>query len=713
VKQLVQSYRTGELKVTDVPAPRVTSGCVLVGTRVSLISSGTEKQLMDLAKASLAGKAMARPDLVRRVMGSLRREGVRTTIEKVIAKLDTPIPLGYSIAGEVIEVGRNISGFAVGDRVACGGASLANHAEINAVPKNLTVPIPAGVDDEDASFVTLGAIALQGLRQAAPTLGEGIVVMGLGLIGLLTVQLLKANGCRVLGFDPNPERAALARALGADLVVSSDLGTAVAGFTGGQGADVVIITAATKSNEPINKAAEVSRLKGRIVVVGMVGMTIDREIFYKRELELKLSMSYGPGRHDPEYEQEGHDYPLPYVRWTERRNMEAFLALIAEGKVTPKRLITHRFAIAKAEQAYQLMERGEPHLAMLLTYPEGIAPKLERRIERGKIASTSSGGVAFIGLGNYAKGVLLPAFQKVGGVKLTAVVTATGMSAGHAGERYGFPTIATNASAALSDPNTDIVVIATPHDTHAELACAALCAGKHVFCEKPLALDAKGLDNVETAARGAPGILSVGFNRRFAPLLVKAKAALVPRSGPLVMLYRVNAGTVPQDNWIQRGEGGSRIIGEVCHFIDALTFLAGSLPIEAQAVAARGHDDAISILIRLADGSTGTIIYSSLGDAAVAKEYIEIFAAGRVIQLNDFRRLNVTIAGRSTTTRCAQDKGQHALVAAFLGATRGERDAPIPLLELKTVTETTFAIEEALRTGKSIMINPAEPQWAR
>jgi polar amino acid transport system substrate-binding protein len=708
VKQLVQSYRTGELKVADVPVPRAGAGCVLVATRVSLISSGTEKQLMDLAKASLAGKAMARPDLVRRVVRSVRREGVRPTIEKVFAKLDTPIPLGYSIAGEVIEVGRNISGFAVGDRVACAGASLANHAEINAIPKHLTVPIPAGVDDEDASFVTLGAIAMQGVRQAVPTLGERFVVMGLGLIGLLTVQLLRANGCRVLGFDPNSTRADLARSLGADMVVSSDLLTAVARFTGDQGADAVIITAATKSNEPINTAAEVSRLKGRIVVVGMVGMSIDREPFYKRELELKLSMSYGPGRHDPEYEQGGHDYPLPYVRWTERRNMEAFLGLVADGKVTTKHLITHRFAIAKAEKAYQLMERGEPHLAMLLAYPVGAAFKLERRIERAKISCTNGVGVAFIGLGNYAKGVLLPAFQKVGGVKLTTIVTSTGVSAGHAGEKYGFATIATDASAALSDPATDVVVIATRHDTHAELVCAALSAGKHVFCEKPLALDAEGLDKIEAAAREAPGILSVGFNRRFAPLLVRAKVALEPRSGPLVMLYRVNSGAVPQDSWIKRAEGGGRIVGEVCHFIDALTFLASSLPIEVQAVSARGHDDAVSVLIRFCDGSTGTIVYSSLGDGAIAKEYIEVFAAGRVVQLDDYRCLTVTMAGKSKTTKGAQDKGQQALVSAFLAATRGEPATPIPLLELKAVTETTFAIEEALRTGASVGVDMAE-----
>jgi polar amino acid transport system substrate-binding protein len=706
VKQVVQSYRTGELKVAEVPAPGAGAGGLLVATRVSLISAGTEKQLMDLAKASLAGKAMARPDLVRRVVRNVRRDGLMPTVEKVLAKLDTPIPLGYSIAGEVLEVGRGVSHYAVGDRIACAGAALANHAEINAVPKNLAVPVPAGVDDEDASFVTLGAIALQGVRQAAPTLGERFVVMGLGLIGLLTVQLLKANGCRVLGFDPNSDRAALARELGADMAISEGLIEAASGFTGGYGADAVIITASTKSSEPLNQAAEISRLKGRIAAVGMVGMTIDREPFYKRELELKLSMSYGPGRHDPDYEISGHDYPLPYVRWTEQRNMEAFLNLVAEGKVTPKRLVTHRFPIGSAAAAYQLMERGEPHLAILLTYPgEERARALERRIAQ-KAAPRQSGasGVAFIGFGNYAKSVLLPAFRKVPGVALTTVVTSTGISAGHAGEKHGFSAIATEADAAFSDPSTDIAVIATRHDTHASLTEQALKAGKHVFCEKPLALGTEELSDALAAAEAAPGILTVGFNRRFAPLLLQAKAALEPRSGPLVMLYRVNAGAIPADSWLQRGEGGGRIIGEVCHFVDALTFLCGSLPIEVHAIAARGLPDAVSVLLRFACGSSGTIVYSSLGDPSIPKEYIEIFAGGRAIRLDDFVKLSVAKGGKSTYWKAAQDKGQRALVTAFVEAARGKAPPPIPLAEIAAVSEATLAIEESLRAGAPVEI---------
>jgi predicted dehydrogenase len=701
--QVEQNYRTGDLKVAEVPVPRPGDGHLLVATRVSLISAGTEKQLLNLARTSLVGKAMARPDLVRQVMRNVRRDGVKPTIEKVFAKLDTPIPLGYSAAGTVLEVGRKVSGYAVGDRVACAGAGLANHAEFNVVPKHLSVPIPAGVEDEDASFVTLGAIAVQGVRLALPTLGERIVVMGLGLIGMLTVQLLKANGCRVLGFDPNPKRARLAEELGADVSVSDSFAETVAAFTGGIGADAVIVTASSKSSEPINAAAEVSRMKGRIVVVGMVGMSIDREPFYKRELELKVSLSYGPGRHDPAYELGGHDYPLPYVRWTEQRNMEAFLGLVAEGRVTPRRLVTHRFPIADAEQAYALMERGEPYLGIVLTYPGAGDHRLRRQIRPAPVrVCGGTNRVAFIGFGSYARGVLLPAIRKVEDVTLTGVVTSTGISARHASEKYGFVTAATDPAEVMAAADTDIVFIATRHDTHARLAADALRAGKHVFCEKPLALDAESLADVVAAAERAPGILSVGFNRRFAPLLQKAKIALTPRTGPLVMLYRINAGAMPSDSWIHREEGGGRILGEVCHFVDALTYLAGSLPVEVHAVAAQGTNDAVSLLFRFADGSTGTIVYSSLGDASVSKEYIEVFADGRVAQLDDFRLLTVTARGRRTVCRATQDKGQRNLVAAFFTATRGTGAAPIPLEEIVAVSETTFAVEESLRTGRPV-----------
>lgn len=705
MKQVEQSYRSGALRVAEVPAPRAAAGQVLVATRVSLISAGTERQLVNLAKASLAGKAMARPDLVRQVIGKAQREGIVPTIEKVFAKLDTPISLGYSLAGTVLEAGPGVDGLTARDRVACAGAGVANHAEINAVPKNLAVAIPEGVDDEAASFVTLGAIALQGVRVAAPTLGERVVVLGLGLIGLLTVQLLKANGCRVLGFDPAESRAALARRLGADVAVSAGLDEAAAGFTDGRGADAVIVTASTKSSDPVNDAARISRMKGRVIVVGLTGMSIDREPFYRRELDLRLSMSYGPGRYDPDYETAGHDYPFAYVRWTEQRNMQAFLELVAAGRVTPKDLVTHRFPIAEAEEAYRLMTGDGDALGILLTYPEQDPARIARRVVLAEPPAARSGEarIGFIGCGNYAKSVLLPALKKIEGARLTGVATASGVSARHAAERHGFGFAATDPEEILADEGTDTVFVVTRHSDHARSTIAALGRGKHVFCEKPLALTRGELSDVLAAAERAPGRLAIGFNRRFAPMMVEAKAALAGRAAPLVMLYRVNAGPVPPESWLKGAEGGGRIVGEVCHFVDALTYLAGAPSVEVQAVGAPGRDDAVSILMRMADGSTGTIVYSSIGDPGAPKEYLEVMGDGRLIRLEDFRRLTMTIRGRNSVRKASrQDKGQAGLLAAFLAATRSGGAAPIPLAELAAVTETTFAIEEALATGAAI-----------
>jgi polar amino acid transport system substrate-binding protein len=692
VKQVEQNYRSGVLRLIDAPVPRAGGGRNLVATRVSLISAGTEKQIIDLARSSLAGKAMARPDLVRKTLQKVRNEGLLPTVQKVFAKLDTPIPLGYSLAGIVVEAGKDAGGYAVGDRIACAGAAVANHAEYNAVPKNLSVRIPAGVDDEAASFVTIGAIALQGVRVANPTLGERVVVMGLGLIGQLTVQLLKANGCRVLGFDPNPARAKLAIEMGADVAVSDALDDAVRGFTDGYGADAVIVTASSKSSAPPNQAAEISRMKGRVVMVGLTGMEIDREPYYKRELDLRLSMSYGPGRHDPAYELEGHDYPLAYVRWTEQRNMQAFLELVAEGRVTPLKLVTHRFPIEQAEAAYKLMDGDEPYLAILLTYSDTPTP-IERSIPvASKKASVATGrGTGFIGFGNYAKSVLLPALKKAGNERLTTVVTSTGLSAHDAAERQGFAQAATDPQAVLGDADTDCVFIATRHDSHARLTVEALDAGKHVFVEKPLALTLDQLAVVQAAATGAPGVLTVGFNRRFAPMMVEAKAALANRGGPIAMHYRINAGHVPGDSWLHGSEGGGRIAGEACHFVDALTFLAGGPPIAVEAFRPDGVGDTVSAVLRFADGSTGTILYSSLGDSSLPKEYLEVFSSGLVIRLDDFRKLHITRGGKTTTKSVsAQDKGQAGLVKAFYAAARDGALPPIPLDELIAVSAATL-----------------------
>jgi len=697
VKQVEQNYRSGALRLIDAPAPGAGRGRNLVATRVSLISAGTEKQIIDLAKSSLAGKAMARPDLVRKTLQKVRQEGLIPTARKVFAKLDTPIPLGYSCAGEVVAAGSDAGGFAVGDRVACAGAGVANHAEYNAVPKNLSVRIPEGVSDEDASFVTLGAIALQGVRVTAPTLGERVVVLGLGLIGQLTVQLLKANGCRVLGFDPNPARAKLAEEMGADRAVTGDLDDAVAAFTGGHGADAVIVTASSKSSDPLNKAAEISRMKGRVVMVGLTGMAMDREPFYKRELDLRLSMSYGPGRYDPAYEVEGHDYPIAYVRWTEQRNMEAFLELIAAGRVTPSKLVTHRFPIAQAEAAYAMMDGDEPYLAILLTY-DAQPGTPARSVAVGKGAGNSAAGgdargSGFIGFGNYAKSVLLPALQKAGETRLTKVVTSTGISAHSAAERHGFAEASTDARALLDDPATDCVFVATRHDSHAALTIQALNAGKHVFVEKPLAMTHGELAEVAAAAEAAPGVLAVGFNRRFAPMVVQARAVLARSGGPLVMQYRINAGHIPGDSWVHGSEGGGRIVGEVCHFVDTLSALCGADPVSVEGVSPDGIGDSLAAVIRFADGSVGNILYASVGDPSLPKEYVEAFGRGVVVRLDDFRKLHIIQGGKTrTVSASAQDKGQAALVKAFYDAARHGADAPVALDTLVAVSAATLEL---------------------
>lgn len=699
MKQIEQNYRSGKLAVEEVPAPMMLPGTLLVQTSASLISSGTERQLVSLAKASLAGKAMARPDLVRKVLRNVGREGLWQTLTKVSAKLDTPIAMGYSLAGKVVQAGRDSGGLRAGDRVACAGAGFASHAELNAVPRNLVARIPDGVSDEQASFVALGAIALQAVRQASPLLGERVVVTGLGLLGLLCVQLLKANGCRVLGFDPDRRRAALALELGADQAVSDGLERATAAFTDGAGADAVIVCASAKSSEPVNLAAEISRLKGRVVVLGMVGLDLDRDAFYRRELDLRLSMSYGPGRYDPDYEEQGRDYPLAYVRWTEQRNMEAFLQLVADGRVTPEVLVSHRFPIEDGAAAYDIVTGGQPHLAVLLTY-SGAADPARAVLRAEARAAASALSVGFIGLGNYARSVLLPAVRKVAGADLRTVVTATGLTAHHVAAKYGFAAAATDSAVVLDDPGINIVFVATRHDTHAAYAAAALRAGKSVFCEKPMALGREELAEVAAAAADSPGILTVGFNRRFAPLVDEMREALRARTGPLLMAYRVNAGSVAPDSWIRGQAGGGRILGEVCHFVDLMSHLCASSPVEAYAIAGGGQEDAVSIQIRFADGSAGSILYSSLGDPAAPKEHLDVFAAGTVLHLSDFVRLDIFAGGRRRVVKQRQDKGQSRLVAAFLDAVKTGKHSPTPLAELVAVTAATFAIEASLLSGQ-------------
>ncbi len=706
MKQVIQNYRSGRLEVADIPVPELRPGSVLVKTAVSLISAGTERQLVNLAKASLIGKAVARPDLVRQVMRKVERDGIVETIGAVFSKLDTPIPLGYSLAGVVVDVHPTVTHLAAGDRVACAGAGHANHAEFNVVPKHLCVKLPQGVSNEDASFVTLGAIALQGLRQAEPTLGERVAVLGLGLIGQLTVQLLKANGCHVLGYDPDPNKAEMALELGADIAVTSGVEQAVRDFTAGVGADAVIVAASSKSSEPMRTAAEIARVKGRVVVVGQVGMDLVRDPFYRKELDLRLSMSYGPGRYDPAYEEQGHDYPIGYVRWTEERNLAAFLELVRAGKVTPAALVSHRFPIASAEEAYDLLESGSPCLGVLLNYPAD-AP-LTRRVALAPVPRTAARGemrVAMIGAGNFAKGVLIPALKKIPNVTLGGVVTSGGISARHAASKFGFAFAATDAASVIGDRETDAVVIATRHSSHATLARMALEAGKHVFCEKPLALSRDELAEVIAAAERSPGILTVGFNRRCAPQVRAIKEMLAGRAGPMMMSYRVNAGAVPATSWLVGAEGGGRVLGEVCHFVDTMCYLAGAPVTRVSASRLEAAADAIAATLTFADGSIGTILYTSVGDPSFPKERLEVFAADRVAVLDDFRSLTLSVAGKRRRKRAiSRDKGHRALLAAFVAAARGEGPPPMSLSEMVNVTAATFAIEDAMRTRAEMAV---------
>lgn len=702
----MQNYRSGHFEVAEVPVPMLREGFVLVRTRASLISAGTERQQVEFARASLPAKAAARPDLVRKALNKVRRDGVIETATALFARLDAPGPLGYSLSGVVVEVHRSVSDLAPGDRVACAGAGYANHAEFNAVPRNLCVRLPDDVGDEDAAFVTLGAIAMQGVRQAQPTLDERFAVIGLGLVGQLTVQLLKANGCRVLGIDPRPDLVELALKLGADRAVAAASSATADDFTDGVGVDGVIIAAATPSSEPLATASQLCRAKGRVVVVGLVGMDIEREAFYRKELDLRMSMSYGPGRYDPSYEEMGHDYPLAYVRWTEERNMSAFVHLLRTGRVICDALVSHRFPVTSAEQAYRLLTGGQQTLGILLSYSSEAA--LTRRVEVKSAAPKASGtpvGVAAIGAGVFARTVLLPRLRRVRDVRLTGIITASGTTARHAAGKFGFAFAATDSNELLKDDSTDAVVIATRHSTHAQLSIAALAAGKHVFCEKPVAIIEPELDDVVAAAEASNRVFCVGFNRRCSPYMQAIKAWLSPHRGPIMISYRVSAGTLPPASWQAGQEGGGRIIGEVCHFVDSMVYLTGCAVKSVTARSMPGAGDSVVATLSFADGSVGAITYASLGDPALPKERLEVFAAGRTAVLDDFRTLRLLgEGGRRRKSSLLRDKGHANLLSAFIDAVAGRGPVPMHLREIANVSATTFAIQKAIARREAVEV---------
>ena len=702
--------------VADVPTPALQRGRVLVRTAASLISAGTERVAVDEGKKSLIEKARERPELVKQVIERAKTEGIIKTFNAVRSKLGSSTALGYSAAGIVLDVGDDVAEFRAGMRVACAGVGYASHAEVLSVPKNLCVRLPDEVSFEAGAFGTLGAIALQGVRLAEPTLGESVVVLGLGLLGQITVQLLKANGCRVFGIDLDRKKVELALELGADAAAISDgdVKRAVFDWSRGRGADAVLITAATPSNQPVELAGEISRLKGRVVAVGMVGMDVPRNLYFKRELSLTVSMSYGPGRYDPEYEDRGHDYPFAYVRWTENRNIEAFLDLIATGRVNVERLITHRFPVEEGERAYQLIggEVQEPYLGVILRYD--TERELERRIEikrSAKVTSEKAVRVGLIGAGGYAQGMLLPHY-KTAGVEFRAVTTASGLTAKDVAEKYGFNYCASSADEILDDGEVNLVIIATPHNLHAELARRALLKGKHVFVEKPLALNDEELEGVLNAAANSDRQLIVGFNRRFSPLARQAKDFFAGRHAPLSISYRVNAGRIPKSHWVQDArEGGGRIIGEVCHFVDLMQFLTSALTtsVYAESIESRNDEvideDNVFITLKFSDGSNGSIAYLAEGDKALSKERVEIFCEGKSFVLDDFRSAAMYRNGREENMRLRQqDKGQMDETRAVCAVVLEGKDAPIALEDLAATTRATFRIRESLRTGQAMSV---------
>ena len=711
MRQVLQHLRSGEMEVAELPAPAVRPGAVLVGTRVSLISAGTERMLIEFSRANLIQKARQQPERVQQVLDKIRADGLVPTLETVFRKLDQPLPLGYCNAGVVLDVGAGVTDLRPGDRVASNGA----HAEIVCVPRHLCARIPDSVSDEDASFTVLGAIALQGLRLAAPTLGETFAVFGVGLLGLLTVQLLRANGCQVLAVDPNRRRLDLAERFGArgvDLGAGSDPIATARAATGGRGIDGALITASAEGNEIVHQAAQACRSRGRIVLVGVVGLELRRSDFFEKELSFQVSCSYGPGRYDEAYEQLGRDYPFGHVRWTEARNFEAVLGALAAGRVAPASLVTHRFPLAEAGRAYDAVRTDPQALGVLLEHaPEpSRAPAVRTRPEASRAAPSVV--VGLIGAGAFARAVLLPALAKTR-AQLGYVANREPVAARHAAQRFGAAQAVTDYRLILDDPRVDAVLVATRHDLHARAVVEALAAGKHVFVEKPLALSLDELDAVAAALAARPDRqLVVGYNRRFSPHTTALRAALAGRTGPLGMTMTVNAGEIAREHWIHDPlRGGGRIIGEGCHFLDLLAFLCDS-PITtvaaAAAVAGMPLEDQLSIALTFADGSVGSLQYFANGSRAYAKETLEVFSDGRVLRLENFRRTRAFGArGFRTVRTWRQDKGHVAEVAAFVD--RVARGGPplMPFDRLRNISLASFAAVRAAREARTLRLTPS------
>ena len=704
MRQLLQSLSTGRSHLADVPVPKPSASGLLIEGRCSVVSAGTERMIVEFGRGGWIAKARSQPDKVAQVLSKVRTDGVAAAVEAVRSKLDAPISLGYCHAGIVTEVGSASVPFVPDDRVVSNGA----HAEYVVAPWTLAARIPTGVSFEAAAFTPIAAIGLQGIRLAAPTLGETVVVYGLGLIGLLTVQLLRANGCRVLGIDTNPHRLSMAERFGAEPIASADgVADHVLAATGGVGADAVLLTLATASDDPAHQAALMSRKRGRIVLVGVTGLNLRRDDFHRKELSFSVSCSYGPGRYDPDYEEGAHDYPLPYVRWTEQRNLVAVLRLMATGAVDPLPLVTHRFPFAEADRAYDLITSPEPSLGVLLEYAPPTAA--QRGQERTITLSTerreaSAFTVGVIGAGNFGTRVLIPALAS-SGARLRVIASRAGVSAAVAARRFGFERVTTDLDEVFQDESVDTVVILTRHDTHAPLVLRALDAGKHVFVEKPLALTEPELDAIGAALDRSDRILTVGFNRRFAPLAQALQRKLAAHSGPVALVVTVNPGALPGDHWTHDPLiGGGRIIGEASHFVDLARFLIGAPLRDVRVVAAqhrgRVQEDVTHLSLPFTDGSTAVVHYLANGSATFPKERIEAFVDGRIYQIDNWRRIRVFGGGGGRGHRFSpMAKGYAQELAAFARSVREGSGPPIPYDELFDVSRCVIRAAQLARGG--------------
>ena len=711
MKQILQNLSNGETSLVDVPCPANTDGSLLISTKKTLISAGTERMLVEFGKANILDKARQQPDKVKMVLDKVGTDGLLSTIDAVRSKLDQPLPLGYCNAGMVLESW--VDGFAVGDRVVSNG----NHAEVVCVPKNLCAKIPDEVDDESAAFTVLAAIGLQGIRLIEPTLGETVVVSGLGLIGLMTVQMLRANGCRVLGVDFDSKRCDMAAKFGAetvDLSKGEDPISVAHSFSRGRGVDAVVVAVATDSDEVMHQAAEMCRKRGRIVLVGVVGLNLRRDDFFKKEITFQVSSSYGPGRYDADYEERGRDYPVGFVRWTEQRNFEAVLDMMAVGSLDIKPLISHRYKIDEAVEAYGLLGDASA-LGILLGYPDQSESVLRKStVLLNELEDDSYKPedvvVGFIGAGNYASRTLIPAFKEAG-ARLDTLVTSGGISGVHHGNKSGFITAATELDTVWNNHSINTVAVVTRHDLHAVQVLRAVESGKHVFVEKPLALKLDEIDAIDAAFqkvnenRSEHLRLMVGFNRRFAPHVIKMKSLLESKREPKVIVMTVNAGAIPVEHWTQDAEvGGGRIVGEGCHFIDLMRFLAGcsitghNAMMMGDAPGVDVRDDKVSINISFADGSFGTIHYLANGGKAFPKERIEVFCSDAVLQMDNYRVLRgYGWKGFKKMKLFKQDKGQQACASAFVDAIHRGRPSPIPYDEVMESSRISIEVAELLR----------------